>query len=176
VAGLFFYNAEPNAGVEFARFSFSIFTPPTPAATADSQNILPTPTLAAAESTPVSVKPGIYVDSLRLSPRAPKRGEPVTFFARFVNSTGRAQNAKWFVEIWEAAVDKKNAYGQADGLQREIPAGTNERATGDSWKVAGGGPCIAFRARVVYEDEQSRRIPFKRTNGSDLWVPFQVCP
>lgn len=176
VAGLFFYNDEPDAEVDFTGLTISTFAPPTPTATAGSQNITPTPGPAVAEATVVPVKPGIHVDSLRLSPRAPRRGEPVTFFARFINSTGRAQNVKWFVEIWDAAADKKNAYGQADGQQREIPVGTNERATGDSWKVAGGGPCLAFRARVVYEDDQSRRIPFQRANGSDLWTPFQVCP
>lgn len=132
------------------------------------------PTILAPTS--VAVKPGVYVSNLRLNPRAPKRGELVTFFVTFLNSTGKAQNAKWFVEIWEANSNKKNAYGQADALKNEIPSGTNERATGSSWKVAGGGPCIPFRARVVYQDSESRRIPYKQPNGAELWKSFQVCP
>ena len=176
--GLFFYNAEANTGVGFDQFTISTFTPPTPTATADA-NASPTPTIAIPDATvapTVTFKPGVYVNSLRFTPRAPKRGEPVTFFATFVNSTGKPQNYKWLVEIWEQDANKKNPYGQADAQQQQIPSGTNERATGDSWKVAGGGPCIPFRARVVYQDDQNRRIAFKRTNGTDLWVNFQVCP
>lgn len=176
VAGLFFYNAEPDVEVAFDQFSVLTFTPPLPTATPDAGVVTDTPTPESGLATVPPFKPGVYVNSVRLSPRAPKRGEPVTFFVSFVNSTGKAQNFKWLVEIWENDPDKKNPYGQADALQQAIPNGLNERGTGDSWKVAGGGPCVPFRARVVYEDDQSRRIPFKRTNGADLWVPFQVCP
>lgn len=174
VIGLFFYNAEPNTEVGFDEFTISTFTPPTPTATPNPLASA-TPTSSAIAPT-LAVKPGVYVNSLRLAPGSPKRGQPVTFFVTFFNSTGRPQSYKWLVEIWEADVNKRNPYGQADGLQRDIPVGTNERATGDSWKVAGGGPCLPFRARVVYEDDQKRRIPFKQTNGADLWVNFQVCP
>lgn len=174
VIGLFFYNAEPNTEVGFDQLTISTFTPPTPTATPNPLASA-TPTSSAIAPT-LAVKPGVYVNSLRLTPRAPKRGEPVTFFATFVNSTGKPQNYKWLVEIWEQDANKRNPYGQADGLQNNIPIGTNERATGDSWKVAGGGPCLPFRARVVYEDDQNRRVPFKQTNGAELWVNFQVCP
>ncbi len=180
--GLFFYNAEANTGVGFDQFTISTFTPPPPTATPDvNATVTPDTNIIATATTTTNVptaiiKPGVYVNSLRFTPRAPKRGEPVTFFATFVNSTGRAQNYKWLVEIWEQDANKRNPYGQADAQQPQIPSGTNERATGDSWKVAGGGPCIPFRARVVYEDDQNRRIAFKRTNGADLWVNFQVCP
>ncbi|MBI4670543.1 MAG: hypothetical protein HY741_02585 [Chloroflexi bacterium] len=170
VVGLFFYNAEPNAEVGFDQFTISTFTPPSPTVTPLAQTVEPT----AAPTT--TFKPGVYVNSLRLAPRAPKRGEPVTFHATFVNATGRAQTFNWLVEIWEQDPNKKNPYGQADGLAREIPVGATERATGNSWKVAGGGPCLPFRARVVYQDDQARRIPFTRTNGADLWITFQVCP
>lgn len=176
VAGLFFYNAEPDTEVGFSNFKISTFTPPLPTATPDSGLDAATPTPQSGLATVAPSKPGVYVNSLRFSPGAPRRGEPVTFFVSFTNSTGKAQSYKWLVEIWEANADKKNPYGQADGLDQGISAGTVERATGDSWKVAGGGPCVPFRARVVYQDDQSRRVPFKRTNGSDLWVPFQVCP
>jgi hypothetical protein len=178
VAGLFFYNAEAETEVGFDQFTISTFTPPVPTATPDAQNIVPTPTTASALATGVATsvpaKPGVYVSNLRVAPRAPKRGQPVSFFATFINSTGKGQNHKWLVEIWQTDTNKR--YGQADGAQHEIPAGTHERATGDSWKVAGGGPCIAFRAHVVYEDDQARRVSFLRTNGSELWLPFQVCP
>lgn len=175
VVGLFFYNAEPGATVGFDQLTVSTFSPPTPTATPDA-NATPTretvPNSTAAPT--VAVKPGVYVNSLRYAPRAPKRGAPVTFFATFVNSTGRAQSYKWLVEIFRQ--NETKPYGQADAQQQQIPIGTNERATGDSWKVAGGGPCEPFRAHVVFVDDQGRRIPFKRTNGADLWVNFQVCP
>lgn len=177
-AGLFFYNAEPNTAVGFDQFTISTFTPPPPTATADA-DASPVATLTATDSAPaptVAVKPGVYVSSLRFDPRAPKRGEPVVFLPTFVNATGKPQSFKWLVEIWEATGNKKNPYGQADARQQQIPPGTTELATGNSWKVAGGGPCIPFRARAVYEDDQTRRIPFKQTNGKDLWVNFQVCP
>lgn len=176
VTGFFFYNDQPNVEVGFDQLTVSTFTPPTPTSTPDAENPTPTATIPAVIAPTAAVKPGVYVNNLRLTPRGAKRGQPVTFYATFVNSTGKPQSFKWLVEIWEQDPNKKNPYGQADGQQREIATGTNELATGDSWKVAGGGPCTAFRARVVYEDDQTRRIPFKRTNGADLWVPFQVCP
>ncbi len=178
VTGFFFYNGEPNTEIGFDQLTISTFTPPPPTATPDSQIIVPTPTPSSVSAptvaATVAVKPGVYVTKLRFTPAAPKRGQPVTFFATFLNSTGRAQNYKWLVEIFRQ--NEAKPYGQADALQREIPNGTNERATGDSWKVAGGGPCEPFRARVVFVDDQSRRIPFKRANGADLSVSFQVCP
>lgn len=177
-AGLFFYNAEPNAAVGFDRFTISTFTPPPPTATADA-NASPTAAPAPTDTAPaptVAIKPGVYVSSLRFTPRAPKRGEPVVFLPTFVNTTGKPSSFKWLVEIWEASGNKKNPYGQADAVQQQIPTGTAELATGNAWKVAGGGPCIPFRARVVYEDDQTQRIPFRQTNGQDLWVNFQVCP
>lgn len=182
VVGLFFYNNTADTVVGFDQLTISTFTPPTPTATPDANatvtpdtNVIATATTTTNVPTAI-IKPGVYVNSLRFTPRAPKRGEPVTFFATFVNATGKPQSYKWLVEIWEQDANKRNPYGQADGLQNNIPVGTNERATGDSWKVAGGGPCLPFRARVVYEDDQKQRVPFKRTNGTDLWVNFQVCP
>ena len=92
-------------------------------------------------------EPGVYVNTIRFEPRAPKRGDPITFYATFVNSTGKPVNYTWLVEIWEQDPSKRNPYGQADALSREVPVGSSELATGDSWKVAGGGPCLPFRAR-----------------------------
>ncbi len=178
VVGLFLYNADPGVTVGFDQLTISTFAPPTPAATSDA-NATPTNANVATRSPAAptaAVKPGVYVNSLRLNPRAPKRGEPVVFLAPFVNTTSKAQGYKWFIEIWQADSAKKNAYGQADGLQQQIPSGAHELATGNSWKVAGGGPCLPFRARVVYQGDQTRRIPFKQTNGADLWMNFQVCP
>jgi hypothetical protein len=179
--GLFFYNEKPDAQVVFDALSVSIFTPPTasptgsaPAPTARVATPVAKPTVAPKPT--VAIKPGVYVTNVRLSPRTPKRGQPVTFFVTFVNTTGKSQNYKWLVEIWEQDTSIKNPYGQGDALQREIPAGTTERATGDSFKVAGGGPCLPFRARVVFTDDQARRVPFKRTNNTDFWITFQICP
>jgi hypothetical protein len=168
--GLFFYNQHPNAQVAFDALTVWTFTPTTPSA----NGTAPAPTRSPATPTRSAIASGVYVNSLRLSPGAPKRGQPVTFLASFLNSTGNAQGYHWFVEIWQQNPDKR--FGQDDGLQRNIPLGTNELATAGIWKLSGGGPCQPFRARVVYEDNQASRIPFKRTNGTDLWVNFQVCP
>lgn len=178
-AGVFFYNEKPNVTVAFDQVTVSTFSPPTPTSEASvSDTPVPDTTEVAGattEPTQSSVKPGVYVNNLRLTSAA-KRGQPITFAASFVNTTGNAVSFDWIVEVWEQNTNKKNPYGQADGLQQNIPAGTSELATGNSWKVAGGGPCTPFRARVVYQDNQSRRIAFKRSNGSDLWLNFQVCP
>lgn len=170
--GFYLSNKEPNVQVAFDNVRISTLNQAQ--GTPTSASVAPTAEPTAAPTKPL--KPGVYVNSLRLSPGAPKRGAPVTFTATFVNATGKTQSFRWFVEIWEQDPNKRNPYGQADGLVREIPVGTHERVTGDSWKVAGGGPCVSFRARVVYQDDQSRRIPFTRTNGAELWLPFQVCP
>ncbi|MCC7160921.1 MAG: hypothetical protein IT331_00360 [Anaerolineae bacterium] len=175
-AGLFFYNDTANTEVRFDQFTISTFSPPpttTPEPTSPSGTATPT---APSVAPTAAVRPGIYVTGLRFAPGAPKRGQPMTFYATFLNTTGRDQNYKWLVEIWETNTNKKNPYGQADHLEQLIPTGANERATGDSFKVAGGGPCISFRAHVVFVDDQGRRVPFLRTNGVELWVPFQVCP
>ncbi len=165
--GFYLSNKEPNAQVAFDNVRILPIGP--------SQGV-GTPTSAAATSAPVAptlaVKPGVYVNSLRFTPRAPKRGQPITFFATFVNSTGRAASYKWLVEIWEADTTKRNRIGQANGQQPSIQVGTKELAT-EGWQI-GPGPCAPYRARVVYEDPSP--IPFKRTNGADLWVNFQVCP
>lgn len=189
--GLFFYNEKPDAQVAFDALSVSTFAPTTPAATGSAPQPtrsdatpVPVPTRAPTQAPTraptrvptVAIKPGVYVTNVRMEPRAPKYRQPVTFFVTFVNSTGKAQSYKWLVEIWEQDTNKRNPYGQGDALEREIPAGMSERATGDSFKVAGGGPCVPFRARVVFTDDQGRRVPFQRTNGTDFWVTFQVCP
>lgn len=182
VTGFFLYNDKPNVEVAFDQLTVSTFSPPTPSsATAVPTNQDSTPTLAtdvpdnqAATPTPLALKPGVYIANLRRSPVLAKRGQPITFFPTFVNSTGKAQDYRWLVEIWQQSSNKR--YGQADALQRSIPVGTHELATASNWKVAGGGPCESFRARVVYEDDQSRRISFLRTNGTEYWQTFQVCP
>lgn len=183
VAGLFFYNAEPNVQVGFDQLTISTFSPPTPTAT-PTVGAPATPTarpattspIRLATATPAAVPPGVFVSRIRLSPAAPKRGQPVTFFVTFLNGTGKNQGYRWLVEIWEADTNKRNAFGQADAIQQEVRVGTSELATGNSWKLSGGGPCTAFRARVVYENDQGQRVPFTRSNGSDYWLPFQVCP
>ncbi len=162
--GFFLNNSAANTKVGFDNFHIAPVT-----------QLAATPTPVLVNPT-VAVKPGLYVSSLRFTPRTPKRGDPLTFFVTFVNTTGKPQNYKWLVEIWEQDTNKKNPYGQADAAERNIPVGTNERGTGSSFKVAGGGPCVPLRARVVFENDQGVRVPFKRTNGSDLWVNFQVCP
>lgn len=174
--GFFFYNGTPDVEVGFDELTISTFEPPPPTPTAEPTSALATRTTTPAASPTIAVRPGLYISGLRFVPSTPKRGDPVTFYATFLNTTGREQHYKWLVEIWETDSTKKNPYGQADNLEQLIPSGTSERATGDSFKVAGGGPCVPFRAHVVYVDDQGRRVPFLRTNGTELWVPFQVCP
>lgn len=176
--GVFFYNEQPDAQVAFDELSVSTFTSSTPQATVIAPS--PTPRVATrpapTRAPTVAVKPGIYVTNVRMSPSPPKRRQPVTFLVTFVNTTGKPQSFQWLVEIWDQDPTAKKRTGQADALQREIPIGTSERATGDSWKVASNGPCIPYRARVVFQDEQSNIVPFKRTNNTDFWITFQVCP
>lgn len=185
VVGLFFYNADPNVQVGFDQLTISTFSPPTPTATATlgapatptTRPATSTSPIRVATATPVAaIPPGVFISRIRLSPAAPKRGQPVTFFVTFLNGTGKNQGFRWLVEIWEADTNKRNAFGQADAIQQEVRVGTSELATSNSWKLSGGGPCTAFRARVVYGNDQGQRIPFTRTNGSEFWFPFQVCP
>ena len=113
--------------------TISTFEPPPPTVTPEPTSALATPTPTPAPATPavaptVSVRPGVYVTGLRFTPGAPKRGDPVTFYATFLNTTGREQHYQWLVEIWETDSTKKNPYGQADNIERLIPSGSNERA------------------------------------------------
>jgi hypothetical protein len=177
VAGLFFYNDEPNVTVGFDEFTIATFDPPviTPTPT-PVVNVGPTLAATVVPNATVAIKPGVYVNSLRFTPAAPKYRQPITFIASFTNTTDRPQHYTWLVEIWKADTNDAQPFGQGDALDREIPVGTNERLTGDSFRLTGGGPCLPFRARVVYVDDQGRRVPFLRTNGTELWVTFQVCP
>jgi hypothetical protein len=143
---------------------------PTPTVTVASGGQAPPLTQAAAPSYP----PGLYVTRLRISPSQPKRGEPVTFTATFVNSTGTPQTYKWLVQIYDATTNK--GFGETAVQSVTVPVGAHDIPSANNWKVTGGGPCLGFYAQAQFLDENKNRHPFASTNGSIVSYNFQVCP
>jgi hypothetical protein len=121
------------------------------------------------------IAPGVYVTALRVSPPDPHRGLGMAFFATFLNTTGAEKGFRWRVEIWRTE-PTKNSFGITDGKNRTIPTGSNELDTTGDYKVTGIAACLPLRARVISEDDEMRRTPFTKPDGSELWLEFQVCP
>lgn len=126
-------------------------------------------------ATPVAppIPPGIYVNSIRLDPPAPKKGQDITFIAGFVNTTGSEQTLRTCAEIF-LAEEAKNSHGITPCQNRVIPIGTSEVPL-DTWAARGIAGCMSYRARAIFISENNR-IPFKRTDGLDYWLPYEVCP
>lgn len=142
-----------------------------------------TPTAAAAEggqappatkTSAPSFPPGLYVNRLRISPAQPKRGQPVTFTATFVNSTGTPQTYRWFVQIYDANTNK--GFGETAMQTVSFAVGTHDVASASNWQVSGGGPCLAFYAQAQFQDQDKNRHPFASTDGKVVSYSFQVCP
>jgi hypothetical protein len=103
-------------------------------------------------------------------------GDPIIFYASFVNTTGKPVTFKWRVKIWSPD-DSRNAFGDTTILTTEIQPGTTELAT-TNYKT-NPGPCTAYYVRVynVNTDVNADPIEFRKPDGSaGPKTDFQVCP
>ncbi len=154
--------------------------------------ILLTPTLppTGAEATPtkrpptkvpptatIAAPPGVWGVSVRVDPPAPKRGQNVTFFVTFLNSTGSSQGFRWRVRIFYPD-NLKNSFGDTSPRNDTIPVGTTELPSDNGWAVRGPGDCIQFLARVYSVDPSSKQETefLKPDQSGGPAASFQVCP
>lgn len=143
---------------------------PTAAATA-------TPAPPRATATPAA-PPGIYVTNIRLDPAKPNRGNQVTFYVTFLNTTGAPSNYAWQILLYEEekCCNPARTYGTSLLQQMTIPTGSNVLASANNWKVAGAGDCVSFYAQVSYQDPEKHPVIFNMPNGQPYTIPFTVCP
>ncbi|MBI5030229.1 MAG: hypothetical protein HZB51_06865 [Chloroflexi bacterium] len=137
----------------------------------------PASSSSSASSVGVSIaSPGVYVLSIRVDPSAPKRGQFVTFWVTFANTTGAPQGLRWRIKIYE--IGKQNSFGDTAVLNSTIQPGTSELPSEANWRVAGLGDCMQFVARAVSVDPNTKvETEITPPGGATLSsAPFQVCP
>lgn len=123
----------------------------------------------------ISAPPGVYATSIRVTPAAPKRNQPVIFYITFLNTTGAPQTYRWRVLIFPP--DSKNAKGDTAFLDSTIAVGTSELASPDNWTIRGPGPCEDYIARVFWLDENKQPVEFLKPDRSGgPAAGFQICP
>lgn len=146
--------------------------------------VLPTPTrprLTAIAPPPtatiLTAPPGVYVTALRVEPPQPRAGQPILFYAKLLNTTGRTQFYNWCVEIFlpENYPDSRKSSGISTCSEREIPEGETELPA-PGWEVKSIGGCVQYLARPVLLDPARARIPFVRPDGSEFFMGFTLCP
>ena len=139
---------------------------------------IPTSTPTVAPSATPSSAPvlpaGLFINNLRVEPNPPTRGTDLFFYATFVNNTSTVQNFKWLVYIYKPETPNKSFSETTAGLTA-IATGTGEYKSLGSWKIALGGPCENYFARVAWFDENNKAINFTQPDGSVYEKTFTVC-
>lgn len=142
-------------------------TTPTPTATRT-----PTPT-ASATPTITPIPPGLYVTNLRLEPSPPKRGEDISFYVTFQNTTNRTQLYRWIVYVYRAE-NPRYSMTETTPILTEIPIGSVEQKALGIYRT-GVGLCEDLFARVAWLDENRVAHFFNQPNGKLYELPFTVC-
>ena len=124
----------------------------------------------------ISAPPGIWATSIRLDPPEPKRGQFVTFYVTFLNTTGGPSGYKWRIRLFYAD-DPKRGFGDTAPKSDTIPVGKSELASENNWRVTGPGDCLSLIARVFWLDQNNNAIEFLKPDQSGgPAAGFQVCP
>jgi len=144
--------------------------PPTPTAT-PTATMTPTPTPTSTPTiTPIPA--GLYVTNVRLEP-PPKRGEDVSFYVTFQNTTNRTQLYRWIVYVYRAE-NPRYSMTETTPILTEIPAGTVEQKALGIYRT-GVGLCEDLFVRVAWLDENRVAHFFNQPNGKIYELPFTVC-
>ncbi len=147
--------------------------PPTATAPRPTQT-RPRPTATTEASPTLSAPPGIYVNTLRVTPAQPRAGDPMQFSVEFLNTTGRAQNMNWCVDLFKPDNVAKSV-GISSCQRQEIPEGTSE-LSGARWNLQQVGACEPYLAKAIFLDQAQARFSFLQPDGRDYWLNFTVCP
>jgi hypothetical protein len=134
------------------------------------------PTIAptSAPTSAAAVPPGLYVTGLRTEPNPPLRGTDLVFSATFLNTTGRTQNYKWIVYIFRPD-NLTRSLNETTRTETGIPAGASESKSLGNFKLAVGGPCENFVARVAFFDQDNKSVFFMKPDGQIFQHDFTVC-
>ncbi len=122
-----------------------------------------------------SAPPGVWGVSVRVDPSPPKRGQQLTFFVTFLNTTGAVQHRKWYVKIFPP--DSKNSKGETPKVDNDLPVGTSEFQSGQ-WSLTGPGPCEEFLARVFWIDQSNNNVVefIKPDQSGGPAAGLNICP
>jgi hypothetical protein len=114
---------------------------------------------------------------MRVDPPEPRAGQPIVFYASFLNTTGSPQTYDWCIVIWrpENFPDQRRSDGISTCTPKEIPVGETEQPS-TGWDVPRIGGCDPKLAAPVLIDAAGARIPFVRPNDGDFWFDFTICP
>lgn len=155
----------------------------TTAPTATRRPVTPTVTAApkaVATATP-SLKPGVYVSSVRTSPVQPNPGDPTTFYVTFFNNSGDTGPTQWIVKIFkcEAActadeLADNRSLGETPKVTTGAPPGTKELAAGP-WTV-GTGVCNLIASPYYVDQASGQVLPYPDTKGDPrVYYQFKKC-
>ncbi len=133
-----------------------------------------TPVPATPTATVIPAAPGIYATELKVNPPQPKAGQNMIFTVTFLNSTGLAQNIRWYVKIFKP--DQRNSIGETSKINSTLNVGSSSVATGNDWHWGGMPACEPYIARVYGVDEFGAVYVMNRTDGSNLTHDFSICP
>lgn len=125
--------------------------------------------------TTISAPPGVWATSIRVDPAPPKRGQTMTFFVTFLNTTGVPQHFKWFIKIYPP--DAKNSKGETPKTDNDFPVGTAEFQS-MQWILTGPGPCEDYLARVFWIDPNNNNVVefIKPDQSGGPAAGLSVCP
>ncbi len=127
--------------------------------------------------TTITAPPGVWAVSIRVDPVKPTRGQPVTFYVTFLNTTGSPQGYRWRIRIYYPD-NMKNSFGDTTPLNTTIPVGTSEQVSDSGWRVTGPGDCMPWLARVWVVDPTTKQETefLKPDQSGGPATQFQVCP
>lgn len=134
---------------------------------------LPPPSPGAAAVVPAP-PPGLFVTDLRIQP-APQRGVDLSFFPTFTNTKATQMTFTWRVLIYRAD-NRSVSYSETTWLQTHFQVNPGEVLSLGKWKLALGGPCENFFARVGWLDVNNQTQFFFKPDGTVFEKSFAVCP
>lgn len=145
--------------------------PPASAPATATRPVAPTTAPTAVPEAP----PGVYALSIRYAQVDPNiKPTQLVFSVNFLNNTGKdASYPHWRVLVYRQGETNKS-FGDTSGVSRTIPNGSSVQET-VPWKI-NVGSCENFVAVPIWEDNEARRTPFLKPDGSALAVQFPVCP
>lgn len=135
------------------------------------------PTVVPASPTPnppVTAVPALYVIGLRPDPQSPRRGQDVSFFVTFVNTTNIPLTYRWAVYLFKPD-QPAHSFGQTGPHVAVIPPGTQEIRTPTTWSLTGHGPCENFLVRAGWVNGTDQVMYFTRPDGELFEQTLTVC-
>ncbi len=140
-----------------------------------------TPTVAAPTAPPPTNTPtvicpsGVCVTSIVVD-SAPRRNQPVTFTATFVNSTDETRYYSFVILVFDPNKEGPNkGFGESPPLDIAVPRGTLQFSV-SYVVVTGPGGCIPLYASAAARNSPFEKPVFPNVSGDPATANFDVCP